>query len=585
MLTPDNRATFLEQLRPGVGRRLDHLVGTTFAVDLESALLPPLAFAEYGASRDPLAMLAAVHSSIANIDLFHQCGQVRVPSTPSALMEFLAPSLHAIHPPQGGLFHPKVWLARYVDEDEELTYRLLVQSRNLTTDASWDLVAAFDGWHDTRRDKANTPLYDLLHYLASDGTTVTPLDAGRSDRISALADAIRYAQWELPDGAKSLDFHVLGLPGRRRAKLDFGGTRHLIVSPFITDDGLDHVCSDDNRRLAVVSRPEALDQLDPEWAQFIDQAYILDPAAGIPDPDSAGSILAGLHAKAYVVEYGNQTRLFLGSANATGPAFTRNIEVLVEMTVRANAFGIDSMLGENGMAPILLPYDTEGGAAPDPDEDAKLVLANALRDLATVPVTTTVVHDAATFDLHLTTDRPLDLPDGFALSIGLTTLPGNNIRIDTGLVLDHCIRRLALAEITPFVTLAVTSPEGLTASTVIVATLVGDPPERLDEVIASQLKSPEDFLKLIALLLSVQGIHGGGGTSWVAVASAGAAGTTGSGVLELLAQALARGDGDLEAIGRIVDRLNGREVLPDGFGELWRAVEAASQTLQGGATR
>ncbi|MBM4608416.1 hypothetical protein GS416_09850 [Rhodococcus hoagii] len=27
VLTPDNRATFLEQLRPGAGRRLDHLVG------------------------------------------------------------------------------------------------------------------------------------------------------------------------------------------------------------------------------------------------------------------------------------------------------------------------------------------------------------------------------------------------------------------------------------------------------------------------------------------------------------------------------------------------------------------------------
>ncbi|MBM4512902.1 hypothetical protein GS438_05925 [Rhodococcus hoagii] len=140
-------------------------------------------------------------------------------------------------------------------------------------------------------------------------------------------------------------------------------------------------------------------------------------------------------------------------------------------------------------------------------------------------------------------------------------------------------------EITPFVTLTVTSPEGLVASTVVVATLVGDPPERLDEVIAAQLKSPEDFLKLIALLLSVQGIHGGTGASWLAAASGGAAGDAASGVLEVLLQALARGDGDLEAIGRIVDRLDGRDVLPDGFGELWRAVEDASKALQEGVTR
>lgn len=584
MLTPDNRATFLEQLRLGVGRRLDHLVGTTFTVDLESALLPPLAFADYGDSRDPLAMLAAVHSSIANVDLFHQCGQVNVPSSPSALMEFLAPSLHAVHPPSGGLFHPKLWLARYVDEDEEPSYRLLIQSRNLTPDASWDLVASFDGWHGTRRDKANTPLYNLLHHLATDGTTVSPLDDARGERIRALADAIRYAQWDLPDDVKSLDFHVLGVPGHK-ARLDFSGTGHLVVSPFLTDDGLDHVCPENTKRLAVVSRPEAFDQLDPEWARYIDQAYILDPNAGIPDPDSAGSVLSGLHAKAYVVEYANQTRLFLGSANATGPAFTRNVEVLVEMTVRSTAFGIDTLLGDKGMAPILRPYPAEGGAAPDPDEDAKRALANVLRALATVPITATVVPDADRFDLLLGADRPLDVPDGFALAIGLTTRPGNNIRIDTGADLDHHIRRLTLVEITPFVTLTVTSPDGLVASTVVVATLVGDPPERLDEVIAAQLKSPEDFLKLIALLLSVQGIRGGTGASWSAAASGGAVGDAASGVLEVLLQALARGDGDLEAIGRIVDRLDGRDVLPDGFGEPWRAVEDASKALQEGVTR
>ncbi|MFD4368679.1 phospholipase D family protein [Rhodococcus sp. NPDC058521] len=584
MLTPDNRATFLEQLRPGAGRRLDHLLGTTFTVDLESALLPPLAFAEYGDHRDPLAMLASVHSSIASIDLFHQCGHAKVPSTPSALTEFLAPSLHAVNPPRGGLFHPKLWLARYVNDDEEPTYRLLVQSRNLTPDASWDLVGCFDGWHDTRRDKTNTPLFDLLHYLAADGTTVTPLDAGRGARIRALADAIRYVQWELPEDAKSLDFHVLGLPGRR-TKLDFTGTRQLVVSPFLTDDGLDHVCSEGNRRLTVVSRPEALDQLDPEWAKFIDQSFVLDPAAGIPAPDNTGSVLSGLHAKAYVVEHGNQTRLFLGSANATGPAFTNNVEVLVEMSVRKAAFGIETLLGEEGMAPILLPYDAEGGAAPDPDDDAKRVLANVLRSLAAIPITATVLPGTDRFALRLSTDVPLRVPEGFVLAVGLTTRPGNDARIDTGTNLDHCVQELILVEITPFVTLTVTSPEGLVASTVVVATLVGDPPERLDEVIAAQLKSPEDFLKLIALLLSVQCIQGAAGASWLSAASAGAAESTGSGVLELLLQALARGDGDLESIGRIVDRLDGRDVLPDGFGELWRAVDDASKISREGGVR
>ncbi|NKZ93757.1 hypothetical protein GS966_28990 [Rhodococcus hoagii] len=118
-----------------------------------------------------------------------------------------------------------------------------------------------------------------------------------------------------------------------------------------------------------------------------------------------------------MVEYANQTRLFLGSANATGPAFTRNVEVLVEMTLRSTAFGIDTLLATRG-CPDPAPYDAEGGAARDPDEDAKKELANVLRTLAAVPITATVVPDADRFDLLLGTDRPLDVPDGFVSRSG-----------------------------------------------------------------------------------------------------------------------------------------------------------------------
>lgn len=588
MLTPDNRATFLDQLRPGVGRRLEHLVGTTFTLDLESALLPPLAFAEYGDSRDPLSMLAAVHTSIEKVDLFYQCGQVRVPSNPSALMEFLQPSLHAVRPPQGGLFHPKIWLARYVDDDDEAsTYRLLVQSRNLTPDASWDLVAAFDGWQDTRRDKANTPLSDLLRYLASDSTTVAPIRSDRATRLRDLADAIRYAQWELPDGAKALGFHAIGLPGRKTAPPDFSGTRQLIIAPFLTDEGLDLVRSSECRRLVVVSRQEAFDQLSPEWAGDIDEAYILDPAAGIPDPDDSGSVLSGLHAKAFVVEFANQTRLFLGSANATGPAFSRNIEVLVEMVVSGKALGIDALLGDEGMAPILLPYDPEGGGAPDAEDEADRILANVVRALASTLVTATITPAADQFDLHLTTERPLKARVGFSIAVGLTSRPGNVLRTEPGLCLDHRVRSLPLVDITPYVTITVTSPEGRSRGTVVVATLIGDPPGRLDELIAAQLTSPEDFLRMITLLLSMHDVDAAAAGSlrsaWGGVGSA----TFGSGLLELLLQALANRSGDLEAIDRIVKRLDtdhGRPgVLPDGFSELWTVVRQAADVLEGEA--
>ncbi|MBM4608415.1 hypothetical protein GS416_09845 [Rhodococcus hoagii] len=109
-------------------------------------MMPPLGFAEYGipATRSPCSRPCTRAS---RHRLFHQCGQVKVPSTPSALMEFLAPSLHAVRQPAADCSTRKLWLARYsFDQDGEPSYRLLIQSRNLTPDASWEPRRAFDGW-------------------------------------------------------------------------------------------------------------------------------------------------------------------------------------------------------------------------------------------------------------------------------------------------------------------------------------------------------------------------------------------------------------------------------------------------------
>ena len=55
MLSPEDRTLLLDALRPPPGGRLVHAVGTTFTLDLESALTVPLAFAGHalGDSLDP----------------------------------------------------------------------------------------------------------------------------------------------------------------------------------------------------------------------------------------------------------------------------------------------------------------------------------------------------------------------------------------------------------------------------------------------------------------------------------------------------------------------------------------------------
>ena len=146
-------------------------MATTFTLDLSAALVPPLAFVARGpsASTNQVSLLTAVRSISDRIDIFCQAGQIAVPRTSSRLIDFVEPMVHAVREPRPGhLFHPKVWFVEYVAGDGTPAYRLVVQSRNLTNDASWDAVLSLDRRPAARvATSGNRPLVRLLLSLPS----------------------------------------------------------------------------------------------------------------------------------------------------------------------------------------------------------------------------------------------------------------------------------------------------------------------------------------------------------------------------------------------------------------------------------
>jgi len=584
VLPPDGRAVLVELLRPPPGAELVRGIATTFTLDLTSALTAPLSFASHrlGSGKDPEAIMQAITMASDHLDIFCQAGQLNVPGSPSDLMAFLEKMVHPVRSPHaGGLFHPKIWLLEFSD-GAETSFRLLCASRNLTSDRSWDVVVRLDGIRGSRPLATNKPLHDFA--LALPTWAIPPLPAERTARIRGLADAVRYAAWERPDDVNEIIFHALGTT-RRRSSLDFTGTRHLVISPFATDDGLQHVAPPGSTSVQVISRGEDLDRLDPQTLRRLTATYVIDDAAALEQADDTATarkdLLAGLHAKTYIIEQGYGARLILGSANATKAAFDGNIEFLVELVGKKSRLGIDTLLGPDApFRQMLADYPALGGKLPGPGDEADRLLEEALRSLAALDFSAAAARTDELYTMHITTSDPPQLGEKVTATVELLTSPGDAARLQTPV--DVTFPGIEMAYVTPFLVVRVTDARGESRATVVLAALTGDPPGRHDELLARQIDTPEKFLRFLALMLSL------GDASGIAAFAGDGAGSAGwkvgqLGVFETLVRALGTAPSVLADIAPLVERLQrsekGRLVLPEGFAELWDLVWAARGQL------
>lgn len=582
MLPPDSRTTLLTQLTPDPGSTIEYLLGTTFTLDLESALLPCLALAGSSSAdtADPVEKVAAIKACVQNVDIFHQAGAIAVPRDQSPLFSLLENSIHAVRRPHG-LFHPKLWIGQYLNDAGEQTVRLLILSRNLTKDRSWDVALSLDGLVGGARNATNTPLANLLTYL---GDTDHVPDATRQ-RIADLSKLVQRVEWDLPPGVTELKFHVYGLPGRRSPQPDFSGYKHLIVSPFLRDAGMSILGKSTSGDIRVVSRQESLNSLSDDCADMITQAYVLSPDAGIPSDDhesSSAPILSGLHAKVYAIERNRRSHLFIGSANATEAAFNTNVEILAEMTGQTKTYGVDAFLGTDALGSILASAEIDPGV--ESDDEAQAMIDGYVRSIASIPLTATLVSGDETGSLTVTSEEPLPaFADEPKLSLALLTDHMTRRPVNPGTPVFAEFSDLALSNVTAFLVLTFEFASGTTATTLVKAELVGDDPRRYDSIVTAQLDSPEAFRRLLALILAfgtasvvddVAGseIQAGQGTSsWSQI---------NQGLFELIMRSSVKNEQGLRHLAGVVSSIIAKgdpnKVLPKGFPELWSSVAAAT---------
>lgn len=620
MLAPEDRELLIDAVRPEPGYSLDHALITTYSLDLDALLSIPLALTFDGwsgemddesSSRqgpiDPVALLESLRRHSGRLTVLCQAGAVSVPRSHSFL-SFLEPVVHGVTAPLDGVFHPKFWLLRYLpkDADGPTRYRLLVLSRNLTYDRSWDTMLRLDATFVERRRtgfRANRPLQRFmaaLIELAAEGPV--GLGAERRSALETIAGESARLQFELPEGVEECTFWPLGFDRTSVADVfERRRDRTLVVSPFLTPGfieqlglgGEDILVSSDaelaglpdalRERIGRVEVMEGATTVELESGDDIETS----PAATAEDG------LSGLHAKLFVADAGWKARVWTGSANATAAAFEKNVEFVTELFGEKGAIGIEKVLGssEGGLAKLLVPYQHDPAAAPDPEtRRLEQLIDGFARGLGASPLSLHASPDGGAWRLDLTATGELPpIPAELEVRAWPATLQEHRSRplgASDGL---PAWEGLDVVQLTGFLCLEIfAAGAGLARQVAIAIPLEGAPADRDTAVVRSILADPGRVLRYLLFLL---GDHDGeeadafemlisnsdeeaGASSWLGLGSEAT-------LFEALVRSLHRDPDRIDRVEVLIRDLgdDASDVLPKDFQALFATVRDTRRRL------
>ena len=594
----------MDLLRPPNQYRLDLAVLTTYTLDLDALLALPLAVLSQSDNSveelmaDPLRLVAALREAGDRIHVFVDEAGIAIPDQGRELVSTLESSVHPVRAPNGGVFHPKVWLARFAPEDGDTPelLRLAVLSRNLTFDRSWDIALASENSIGGRRRLADSrPLGDLIATLPDLASrTGARLPKTISDRVARLADQARRTAFPAPDGFESpLRFHSFGISSRSTGLWPPRGnaSRVLAVAPFAGAHGTKVVAAlaRDGAKRTLVSRPEELDQISPDTLGEWSEVFVLsEPASGESAEEARRP--SGLHAKIVGTEHRGQVTWYFGSANLTEAALDgKNVEILACLTGRRAQCGIKQFLAQ--FLDLCEPYSP---SRPDEQEDdAALAEEHHLRREELERVRATVVEAVASGNLGIECTRGedvwewrivgelRDIPDGVTIVLWPATIGEEQCH-----PLDQPSWHLPVSHLTAFVAFRLSvGVEGIDdVRFAMMLPAKGLPSGRTARILRTLIDSPAKFLRFLRALLG--GLEGGSmflprngdgsdQAKWAGVLD-------GETLLEDLLRAASRDPDRLDVVRRLVADLQrtaeGRTMIPPDLYELWRSIDKTVTT-------
>ena len=519
MLNPNHdRLDYSQILTPPVDFRLDFAVGTTYSLDLDALVGACIALGlseetDSALLNNPICLLEALRGTGDKVALFCEGGQIHMPNNVTPLYVLLEKMVFQVTTKKHkGItrypsFHPKFWLLRYINDEKDVLYRVVVLSRNLTFDRSWDVTFCMDGWVTKTATDKNNSVCDFLSYLSN-------FAGNKKTAIRRMMRELPYVKFELdskefydfdfiPVGVKAEDGSYHNITNYPLFKDSFHEV--LIMSPFLSSG----VIKDFNNRNPYITRSEyvlltramSLERLKAkDCANF--KIYTLKDA--IVDGESLISeenteiLQQDIHAKIYMVRKDTNSDLYLGSLNASHNALHGNVEFMIRLRAKNRHLNLSKLTeqffcGEedsvsNPFQRVELPTAQEADIA----EDTQSLLDNIIKELVRNKPHAGVEDCGGTFNLHVYPGS-LDTPYHVEVSPLLS-----NKRAD--LAEEIIFHELSLTQLSEFYMVSVSDGDNSINRVVMIPT-EGIPENREKAIVSGVINDERCFYQYIAFLL------------------------------------------------------------------------------------
>jgi hypothetical protein len=348
MLQPSkDRLDYGNLLMPPEGFQLDNAIATSYSLDLDALISIPVAlyFAhslDLNVKQDVVQVLDSIRRASSTVKVFCQKGQIKVPDNQHRLYSFIEPCIVQVPPTHKDSFHPKVWVIRYKNNSKKIKYKVIVLSRNLTFDRSWDVAFQMEGdfIQERQNNFRNTkPLIDFINYLSG------------FEKINWLKSFVGdLGKTEFKITANEFDdftFLPTGFNGYQK-NIVFDNHIYeelLIISPFITTGGLELAHQHSRTKPILFSREFELKKINREVLTHFSVYHLSndfvegEEKLEVDTEENNSSQMQDLHAKVYSYKSGWDAYLLLGSANCSRRAMENNVEFMIQLKGKNSKIG------------------------------------------------------------------------------------------------------------------------------------------------------------------------------------------------------------------------------------------------------